>query len=102
MSDLMTDLMNESVSDMQAEIERLQKSSNHWKAMHDSALDSAKAEASRADVLKKDADRYRWLRENQFDALDIMESSGADQMQYKTSDELDAAIDDAITGESQS
>lgn len=51
---------------------------------------------------QKDSDRYRWLRSNQFDALDIMESSGADQMQYKNSDELDAAIDAAISNEVQS
>lgn len=35
-----------------AENERLQKSSDHWKAMHDAALDSAKGEAGRADRLQ--------------------------------------------------
>lgn len=34
---------------MLADNDRLQKSSDHWKAMHEAALDSAKAEASRAD-----------------------------------------------------
>jgi len=46
--------------------------------------------------LRNDAERYRWLRANQFDALEIMEKFVGEQMEYVTDEELDDAIDAAI------
>ena len=50
---------------------------------------------------QKDAERYRWIRNNQLDALEIMERFVGEQMEYCTEEELDAAIDCAIAEESQ-
>jgi hypothetical protein len=46
--------------------------------------------------LRKDAERYQWIRANQYDALEIIEHWSGEQMNYVTEDELDAAIDAAL------
>ena len=48
------------------------------------------------EALRRDAERYRWFRANQFDGLEIMEKFGDDQMEYLTDEELDAAIDSEL------
>lgn len=53
------------------------------------------------EALKKDALRYRWIRNNQLDALEIMEKFVGEQMEYCTEEELDVAIDCEISEEVQ-
>lgn len=46
--------------------------------------------------MAQDAARYRWLRANQLDGLEIMEKFVGEQMEYVTDEELDAAIDQEL------
>jgi len=48
------------------------------------------------EALRRDAERYRWLRANQLDGLEIMEKFVGEQMEYVTDEELDAAIDSEL------
>ena len=46
--------------------------------------------------MAQDAARYRWLRANQLDGLEIIEKFVGEQMEYVTDEELDAAIDSEL------
>lgn len=48
------------------------------------------------EALRRDAERYRWLRANQLDGLEIMEQFIGEQMEYVTDEELDAYIDSEL------
>ena len=66
-------------------------------------LDAEREKAAEADELRKDAQRYRWLREHWFTMTSVYGNNGTvkfqiNQTRYSTATEatLDAAIDAAI------
>jgi len=55
------------------------------------------SEAIQNEALRKDADRYRWLRENDFETEGILQINWHTRdYEHLIQDDLDAAIDAAI------